>query len=631
MTTQYATSKPASDDAETWLPHGPLSVADADHLRGETQKSYLQAVITSEDKNSVVTEIGHLVAASTGPELLVYYSRDEANVLVPRVLASHEKSPAYDPQRAPLYPVAVDASTEGSPKTVSLAAPSTMAVVAVPVHFRGQAPEAIVAVYGVSEDSREASISALQLAAVHVTLWRVLQDGRRLDAEATSTAALHELLETMESSPNMAGAGHALVDKVQQYLDCTYVALGLCSGGSNRCRLLAISGVAGLDKQAPLTRCLEAALQESIVRDSLTIWPPPSAADRRGALAHLKLCSVANVDVVMTSPLREADGQVVGAWAFLGYQKTLGRPESQNFIRASETRVAACLSLLQRARRGLLGQLLGRARSKSQRWKRRVMLTLAGVACLCLLAPVPYKIPCDCRLEPVSRRFVAAPYDGILEKAFARPGDTVRQGDVLARMDGRELRMELAGVIAERDQASKQQNIAFAKHDFATADVAKLEVERLDLKKQILQRRQEKLDVKSPVDGIVTVGDLDKVEGAPVTRGQSLFEVAPLDKMIVELSVPEDEIEYTREGIEAVVRFESYPDRTWRETIAKLHPRAELRDNQNVFVAEFTLENTHGKLRPGMVGRAKVIGPDRAFAWVLLHKPWQWLRLRIGW
>lgn len=95
--------------------------------------------------------------------------------------------------------------------------------------------------------------------------------------------------------------------------------------------------------------------------------------------------------------------------------------------------------------------------------------------------------------------------------------------------------------------------------------------------------------------------------------------------------VPEDEIEYTREGIEAVVRFESYPDRTWRKTIAKLHPRAELRDNKNVFIAEFTLENSHGKLRPGMVGRAKVIGPDRAIAWILLHKPCQWIRLRIGW
>ena len=151
-----------------------------------------------------------------------------------------------------------------------------------------------------------------------------------------------------------------------------------------------------------------------------------------------------------------------------------------------------------------------------------------------------------------------------------------------------------------------------------------------ELRKQLLERRQQNLDVRSPIDGIVTVGDLDKVEGAPVARGQTLFEVAPLDKMTVEIAIPEDDIQYVSRGFQAGIRLDSYPDVSWQGVLSRIHPRAEIRDNRNVFVAEFTLANPDERLRPGMLGRARIIGPRRPLFWNLFHKPWQWLRFRLG-
>ena len=40
-----------------------------------------------------------------------------------------------------------------------------------------------------------------------------------------------------------------------------------------------------------------------------------------------------------------------------------------------------------------------------------------------MLVPVRYKVWCSCQVQPVVRRFVAAPYDGKLEKTFVEPGD----------------------------------------------------------------------------------------------------------------------------------------------------------------------------------------------------------------
>ena len=61
----------------------------------------------------------------------------------------------------------------------------------------------------------------------------------------------------------------------------------------------------------------------------------------------------------------------------------------------------------------------------------------------------------------------------------------------------------------------------------------------LDLKLELLESRSKKLEIKSPIRGIVLRGDQKRAEGMPVTLGQNLFEVAPLDKMVVEVAIPE--------------------------------------------------------------------------------------------
>ena len=50
---------------------------------------------------------------------------------------------------------------------------------------------------------------------------------------------------------------------------------------------------------------------------------------------------------------------------------------------------------------------------------------------------------------------MVAPFDGVFEKSLVRPGDVVNKNQKLAQMDGRELRMELAGVVADYHRARK--------------------------------------------------------------------------------------------------------------------------------------------------------------------------------
>ena len=73
---------------------------------------------------------------------------------------------------------------------------------------------------------------------------------------------------------------------------------------------------------------------------------------------------------------------------------------------------------------------------------------------------------------------------------------------------------------------------------------------------------------------------------------------------------------------------DAIPERSLTATIRRIHPRAELRDGDNVFVAEADILNEDGILRPGMRGQARVSTERHPLGWNLFHKPVAWT---LGW
>jgi len=101
--------------------------------------------------------------------------------------------------------------------------------------------------------------------------------------------------------------------------------------------------------------------------------------------------------------------------------------------------------------------------------------------------------------------------------------------------------------------------------------------------------------------------------------------------MIVEIAVPDGEISHIRAGQSVDIRLDAYPGRGWEAPLERVQPRAEIRDEQNVFVAEIELDNADERLRPGMKGRAKIATPHRPLGWILFHKPWEFVVKRLAW
>jgi multidrug efflux pump subunit AcrA (membrane-fusion protein) len=113
--------------------------------------------------------------------------------------------------------------------------------------------------------------------------------------------------------------------------------------------------------------------------------------------------------------------------------------------------------------------------------------------------------------------------------------------------------------------------------------------------------------------------------------GQNLFEIGPLDRLLIEVLVPESDIRFVAAEQSVQIKFAAYPFRTWEGTITRVHPRSEVIEQQNVFVAEVEIENRAGELQPGMKGTAKVRRGWAPLGWLLFRGAWDDFRYWWVW
>jgi RND family efflux transporter MFP subunit len=291
------------------------------------------------------------------------------------------------------------------------------------------------------------------------------------------------------------------------------------------------------------------------------------------------------------------------------------------------------------ALRGAAGEVLVRSLSQYQqrrwslRWSTKKALIVAAailVASLVGLIPIPYRVRASTRLETVHSRWLAAPFDGRLAKAHVQPGDAVKEGDVLVELDDRQLRMDRDALQAERQQADRRSGSMRAAGKIAEAQLAELERQRLDHRLAVVDDQLKHLQVRSPIDGVVVSGALERAEGAPLELGQQLLEVAPLSRLRVEVEIPEQDIGWVTTTSAVSVRMDS--DATYRLEghLHRVDPSAEVRDGNNIFVGSWEMDNDRD-WRPGMRGTATIEGNKTTIAWSWLRPAVERMLQSIGW
>ena len=261
--------------------------------------------------------------------------------------------------------------------------------------------------------------------------------------------------------------------------------------------------------------------------------------------------------------------------------------------------------------------------------RKAILLGILGLLIFSTVYTVDYRVTAPTALEGKIQRVVAAPFRGYIKQATVRHGDLVRKGDRMCLLDDRDLKLERVRWVTEQQQYAKEYQAALARHDRAKIRILRAKIDQANAQIALIDKQLSRTNVVAPFDGVVTSGDLSQSLGAPVDRGEVLFEVAPLADYRVIAKVDERDIDRIREGQESLLMLPSMPGEVFKFTVELITPVSVAREGRNYFRVEGRLETSTDRMRPGMEGIGKIKVDRRPLIWVWTHEIVDWGRLLI--
>jgi Cu(I)/Ag(I) efflux system membrane fusion protein len=206
----------------------------------------------------------------------------------------------------------------------------------------------------------------------------------------------------------------------------------------------------------------------------------------------------------------------------------------------------------------------------------------------------------ETRLYKISTKF-----DGYIEKLYVNvTGQQIRKGQPLFSVYSPDLlATQQEYLLALRAAKQAPSLLAAARQRLLLWDITPGEIRQLER----TGAARKSVTIYSPTNGYV----LNKlaVEGARVTPGEPLFEIANLDHVWVQADVYESELQFVRLGAPATTTLSYIPGRTWAGRVTFIAPTVDPVTRTVKVRSEF--DNADGALKPDMFGDVVIQQPAR--------------------
>lgn len=423
-----------------------------------------------------------------------------------------------------------------------------------------------------------------------------------------------------------------LVTELAQRLDCQRVSLGIRR--RRQTDVVVLSHSAQIKQDANLLRAISLAMDEAVDQDRVIVYAGEGGDQSGLDYAHAALAKSTGDGSVVTLPFSH-HGDSVGA---ITLERVSAAPFDQGTVEILERAMALLapvmllmrhdeMPLLARAWRsatGALKALLGPTRYGLKLASLATVLTVLFFA----FATGDWRVSADAVIEGRIQRTIAAPIDGFIQSAEARAGDVVSAGQLLGTLDDSDLKLERLKWQTLRQQMVSESRDAASQRNRAEVSIIAARIEQADAEIELLDEQLARTRISAPFDGVVIEGDLSQKLGTPVSRGDELFKIAPLDDYRVVLMVDERDIAEISGGEPGRLVLASMPDRRFEFIVKRVTSVSTAEDGGNYFRVEASLVDGVAGLRPGMEGVGKIELGEASLAWIWTRDFLAWLRLK---
>lgn len=443
----------------------------------------------------------------------------------------------------------------------------------------------------------------------------------------TITARLAAVLEITAKSlerTTLQDSTTSVVTHLAQVFNCDRVSFGHLVG-KRRFNITALSHSAQVDRRSNIIRRIESAMEESL-DDARSLTYPPIPPNNTLPISPMQkqLCAPHKNGAVCTLLLNN-NGRASGA---LTFERHHGHPFDQSTVEVLET-IAAMIGPIFEMKRlqdrpttvkvsQFLSESIGLMGYHHLKTKLASIVTIS----LCLFLSTvtdTYRVSAGAILEGTEHRAMVASIDGFVKEAHLRAGQQVHKGDLIATLDTSSLTMKHRQLSSEQDNLIRKHDRAIGNFDRAEASILQAQLGKSAAQLSLIEEQIDRTRIIAPIDGIIVSGDLSHTLGAPVERGQVLFEIAPLYNYRMALHVNETDIAHVKPGQHGFLALSATPGERLGFVVEDIIGVALTDKRQNGFRVEARLESNTNQLRPGMYGVGKIETTEQSLLWIWGH------------
>ena len=211
-------------------------------------------------------------------------------------------------------------------------------------------------------------------------------------------------------------------------------------------------------------------------------------------------------------------------------------------------------------------------------------------------------------IEAFAEADVIAKVDGEVRELLVEEGDDVNKAQVLARLDGDRLRLELNESEAKlrKLQRDYERNVdlrdkgLISEGDF---ERIKFEMEALEASFNLASLELDYTQIRAPIDGVVSERYVKM--GNTISVGDPLFRVTSLNPLVAYLHVPEREYRNIEPGQPVGIDIDALPDEPIIASVSRVSPIVD--PQTGTFKITVEIVDTERRIKPGMFGRIGVV------------------------
>lgn len=492
---------------------------------------------------------------------------------------------------------------------------------------------------------------------------------RHLRTQHRTRQALEDFAVAVHRAPQVEATAYAIANEGRRLVGCDRVSVVTVRNRQPRTR--AVSGVDVLERRGATLRTLES-LAQGIARSGEPLRLHQGASSGPEDLVEIaeSYRDVSQARTLDAWPLfgrpcdETAPPRVMAALVLEWFDAGPAPQEADDATiaavrRLSESALSSAMSLEAIPWGATWLRIAAKLAPRAERRGARALAIAVVIAALLLLGALvrtELTVSARGRLQPVDRRAIFAPADGVVTDVLVDHGARVEAHQPLLRLENTALALEAArltgelataeqqlrSVRAERwsDSPSSEQPRQDASQLAAQEESLVALVASLTAQRQLALQQERDLNVASPIAGSVVTWRVNELLRArPVARGQELLTIAnEAGPWMVELDVPDRQVRHIltaqesgQQSLEVAFRLSTDPSAIHTGRLRKVSGATQPHAGEQLTVpVEVDFDPSQVKnLRPGVEVTARVHCGRRAIAYVWLHEVWEWLAARV--